>query len=195
MLCLRCSIWLHSAFNLSCNTVISYLYNHPRELDGAFMSNAWVILLIYRFLWRKGVTVLPNGLSLTISLVYMQPKSSAVCCWCDYMNNCGECRDLDIMIMIFWCFCSVSEFLIKSDLLNIQHSLSDLAAIGYSQKASLWIAYGFRWLPFVVYKATVSSLPQPLNSDWFENNGIYTVFSDFFIVFSSFIYVFNSAAF
>lgn len=38
---------------------------------------------------------------------------------------------------------TVFEFLIKSDLLNIQHSLSDLAAVGYSQKASLWIAYGF----------------------------------------------------
>lgn len=149
------------------------------------MSNAWVILLIYRFLWRKGATVLPNGLSLTISLVYMQPKSSAVCCWCDYMNNCSKLGNLDYDF-ILWCFCSVFEFLIKSDLLNIQHSLSDLAAVGYSQKASLWIAYGFRWLRFVIYKATVSPLLQPLNSDWFENNGIYTMFSDFFIVFSSF---------
>ena len=40
--------------------------------------------------------------------------------------------------------CSVFEFLLKSDIVNCQHSMSDLMCTSYAQKAALWHMYGRR---------------------------------------------------
>ena len=41
-------------------------------------------------------------------------------------------------------YADVFEFLVKSDILNCQHSLPDLFCVSYAQKAALWHMYGNR---------------------------------------------------
>ena len=38
----------------------------------------------------------------------------------------------------------VFEYLVKSDIVNCQHSLSELMCVSYAQKAALWSMYGNR---------------------------------------------------
>ena len=45
---------------------------------------------------------------------------------------------------------SILDYLVKSDVLNCQHSLSDLVSTSLAQKAALWQFYGHRSVTGVV---------------------------------------------
>jgi len=99
------------------------------------MVGGWVFLLVRACPGSHGQRAVKRSLLFLVAVSFVIWSQ----CWC--------CLQRDAVVMVLCvcvCLCRILEYLVKSDVLNCQHSLTDLMSTSLAQKASLWHFYGHR---------------------------------------------------